>query len=330
MNGNRLAIAHPGSAWLAGAARVRIRPLTKGILSFAVPKLATVHGYSNPLGTISAASCYSIFLRHISLLASVGIQKVPKIVAELGPGSSLGTGYAALLAGAGKYYALDLIDFSDTALNLSVFDEIVEMFRQKKPIPSSGLHSLRFPDLDHYGFPEFLAFEPNAAFEKRAAEIREDIALKTGVFVQVAAPWTQLSILSPQSVDWIFSQSVLEYIDDLPAVYRALRQWLKPSGVTSHLIDFGCHGMTQDWNGHWALSDRVWFALRGRRPYLINRAPYSEHLRLAADTGFVAVLEKRSKRFDGLIAEQFAPLFRDIVDEDARTQMVLAIGRVAA
>jgi SAM-dependent methyltransferase len=305
-------------------------PLTKGVLSFAFPKLRTVHGYSNTLGTFSAASCYSVFLRHMSLLAKVGVQAVPKVVAELGPGSSLGTGYAALLAGAEEYYALDLVDFSNQAANLSVFDAIVEMFRRKTPIPASGLHSLRFPDLDRYDFPDFLGFEANAAFEERAAAIRQDIALSTGVFVQMAAPWTQLSILSPGSVDWIFSQSVLEHIDDLSAAYRGLRQWLKPSGYTSHLIDFDCHALTPEWNGHWALREPVWYALRGRRPYLINRLPYSAHARLATDNGFVTVLEKRNKRFDGLISEQFAPGFREIGDEDARMRMVFVISRLVA
>lgn len=32
-----------------------LKPLAKGMLSFAVPKLGTVHGYDNPLGTLAAA-----------------------------------------------------------------------------------------------------------------------------------------------------------------------------------------------------------------------------------------------------------------------------------
>jgi SAM-dependent methyltransferase len=307
----------------------RIGPLTKGMLSFAFPSLGTVHGYNNPLGTLNASSCYSIFLRHMSLLASLGVQKLPKIVAELGPGSSLGTGFAALLAGAEKYYALDLIDFSDPKVNVSVLDEIVGLYRRKAPIPSAGLHSRRFPDLDCYNFPEFLGFEPNAAFEERAAAIREDVALQAGAFVHVAAPWTQLSILGPSSIDWIFSQSVLEHIDDIAAAYRALSRWLRPSGYTSHLIDFSSHQLTSEWNGHWALSELAWFVLRGRRPYLVNRLSYSEHLRLARDNGFITLLEKRNKRFDGLIVEQFAPRFHSISDEDAQTGMVFVVSRLA-
>ena len=96
-----------------------LRPLSKGVASFRLPALATVHGYSNPLGTISADSCYSVFLRHMTFLRIAGVPQVPKVVAELGPGSSLGVGFAALIAGAEKYYALDLIDFSDPSVNLA-------------------------------------------------------------------------------------------------------------------------------------------------------------------------------------------------------------------
>ena len=139
--------------------------------------------------------------------------------------------------------------------------------------------------------------------------------------------WTEAAILRPHSVDWVFSQSVLEHIDDLDTTYRALALWLTPGGHMSHLIDFSSHSLTREWNGHWALGDVTWRALRGRRPYLLNREPYAAHLRRAAANGFVTVLERRNKRFDGLIPEQFAPPFRDMSEEDARTAMAFLVSR---
>ena len=62
------------------------------------------------------------------------------------------------------------------------------MFRNKAPIPASGLHSLRFPDLDDYGFPGFLEIEANASFDERIAAIRQDIASSTGNFVRIPRP----------------------------------------------------------------------------------------------------------------------------------------------
>src|SRR5580658_10289690 len=65
-----------------------LKPLAKGMLSFAVPKLGTVHGYGNPLGTLAADSCYSIFLRHLCLPRDAHLVDLRKIVAELGPGTN--------------------------------------------------------------------------------------------------------------------------------------------------------------------------------------------------------------------------------------------------
>jgi hypothetical protein len=65
-----------------------LKPLAKGLLSFAVPKLGTVNGYDNPLGTLAADSCYSIFLRHLCLPRDAHLVDLPKIVAELGPGTN--------------------------------------------------------------------------------------------------------------------------------------------------------------------------------------------------------------------------------------------------
>lgn len=308
----------------------RLKPLAKGLGSFVIPQLRSSHGYDNPLGTASAESCYSIFLRQLCLIQGAGVGGVPKVVAELGPGSSLGVGLAALIAGAERYYALDLIDYSDVDANLMVFDELVELFQNRAPIPASGVHSMRFPDLDAYHFPKFLAIEEPSAFNRRVGAIRSDFASAGNQFVKVAAPWTETAVVERNSVDWVFSQSVLEHIDDLEGVYRALGQWLKPTGLMSHLIDFDSHGKVREWNGHWAVGDRAWAALRGRRPYLINRAPYAEYVRLAEANGFETVLELRNKRFDGLLPEQFSPRFRSITDEDARLRMVLAISRRAA
>ena len=305
----------------------KLKPLAKGMLSFAVPKLGTVHGYDNPLGTLAADSCYSIFLRHVCLLRAAGVVDLPMTVAELGPGSSHGVGFAALIAGAEKYYALDLIDFSNTVQNLVVFDQIVAMFRERRPIPSSGLHSLRFPDLDDYLFPNFLAISTADRFENRIAAIRQDIASGSGRFVRVAAPWMEKAVIEANSIEWVFSQSVLEHIDDLERAYAALLKWLRPAGYMSHLIDFYSHGLTKEWNGHWALNDLTWRALKGRRPYLINRQPLQEHMRLWGENNFVTLLEKRNKRFDGLISADFAPRFRAISDEDARLRMVFLVGQ---
>ena len=212
---------------------------------------------------------------------------------------------------------------------MAIFDELVALFRRRAPIPASGQHSRRYPDLHGYDFPGFLDLGTDAAFAERASAIRRDIIEKRKEFVEAAAPWTEAAILQPHSVDWVFSQSVLEHIDNLDTAYRALAQWLAPGGYMSHLIDFSSHSLTREWNGHWALGEVTWRALRGRRPYLINREPYAAYLGRGTANGFVTVLERRNKRFDGLIPQQFASPFREISEEDARTAMAFLVSRKA-
>ena len=56
-------------------------------------------------GTDSARYCYSVWLRHLAMAHTNGLPTSPKIVAELGPGDSIGMGLAALIAGTEKYFA---------------------------------------------------------------------------------------------------------------------------------------------------------------------------------------------------------------------------------
>ena len=60
--------------------------------------------------------------------------------------------------------------------------------------------------------------------------------------LRYAAPWRDASVMQPGSLDLIFSQAVMEHVDDLPATYAACRDWLRPGGLMSHQIDFRCHG----------------------------------------------------------------------------------------
>ena len=70
------------------------------------------------------------------------------------------------------------------------------------------------------------------------------------------------------------------------ALTEPCTHWLKPSGYISNQVDFKCHGTAPEWNGHWRYSDWMWRLVRGRRAYLLNRAPISAHLALLKEEGF--------------------------------------------
>lgn len=285
-------------------------------------------------GTDSARYCYSVWLRHLALAhRNCWPGRMPGVIAELGPGDSIGIGLAALLSGVEKYCALDIVRYSDLQNNLEIFDELVKLFTNRAAIPADDEFPLTNPKLDDYAFPGDLlgddlldvALDPD-----RIADIRwsiEHVDAQQSK-IQYVVPWADPAVIRPHSVDMIFSQAVLEHVNDLPAVYAAMRQWLKPGGIMTHQIDYKCHGKADSWNGHWSYSDAVWKIVVGRRPYLLNRIPHSEHMRLLRKNDFDIVMEKPIRSESTLCRHQLASRFRSLSDEDLTTSGAFIVAGV--
>jgi len=93
-------------------------------------------------------------------------------------------------------------------------------------------------------------------------------------------------IVNPASLDFIFSQSVMEHVNNIQAVYDACNFWLKPGGLMSHRIDHSSHGITHSWNGRYEISDMLWNVILGKRPYLLNRLTPDQHIYTIESLGF--------------------------------------------
>ena len=257
---------------------MKIRPLIGGLATFfpIVNKLCA----RKTGGSLSARYCYSVWLRHLVMTSQKGGAQIPSIVAELGPGDSLGMGLAALLSGADLYYALDLVETTNVERNVEVFDELVELFGRRERVPDELEFPRIKPYLDSYEFPSQLLSNDHLdrmLAPDRVKLLRDSILNidSSDSVIKFAVPWHGTDIIVKDSVDHIFSQAVFEHVDDLENTYNTLHLWLKPGGLMSHQIDFKSHGTAELWNGHWQYSDWIWKMIRGRRPYLINREPYS-------------------------------------------------------
>lgn len=275
-------------------------------------------------GTDSARYCYSVWLRHLVMAHKNRLPTNPKIVAELGPGDSIGIGLAALVAGADQYFAFDVVAFAVAQKNLQVFDDLVLLFQKREPIPGDDEFPLVHPKLDSYQFPvEILTDERlNAALEaSRLVCVRNSIldSQSRESMLRYIAPWSDPTILAANSVDMIFSQAVLEHVDDLPSTYQAMYSWLKTGGFISHEIDFKSHGTAVEWNGHWTYSHFIWKLIKGRRPYLLNREPHSTHLRLLKESRFKIVWDNPVYSESGITKEDLAAPFREFTKEDLCT-----------
>jgi len=293
-------------------------------------------------GTVSARYCYSVWLRHLVLAHQHGLLQVPPTaVAELGPGSSLGIGLAALLSGSQSYTALDVVRSATDQANLLIFDELARLFLQKADIPGldefpnikPALQDSRFPNsilpdahLEKCLAPERLAClraalwqaSSNQSFSPRSSPPQSE-GSAGGNPIVYRVPWYDEQVIVETSLDMIFSQAVLEHVDDLPHTYQALYRWLRPGGFMSHQIDFSSHGTAKDWNGHWTIPDFNWKIMRGRRPYMLNRQPHSTHLNLIQSNHFEIAWDDRLPRPSTIRHEDLPPRFKFLSEEDLST-----------
>lgn len=299
---------------------MNLRQLAYGLISYLpwIPESL----YKGTGGTNSAAYCYCIWLRHLALAHSGGMREVPKVVAELGPGDSIGVGLAALLSGVDRYLALDALSHADAAVNVAIFDSLVQMFNERATIPAREVFSEHTLELASYAFPTHILVEERlqvALNPKRIAWLRSIVCGEApdSRVIDYRAPWGDVRDQDIGSVDFLLSNAVMEHVSDLPAAYRAMSLWLRPNGWASNHIDFRSHGLFSTWDGHWACPEWLWRLFMGRRSYLLNRAPLTTHRSLASTTGLVEEMIIRVERESE--AKYLAPRFRCMSLEDRKT-----------
>ena len=284
-------------------------------------------------GPTEGAYCYSVWLRHLSLICRDVPGFRPRVVAEFGPGDSMGVGIAALLSVAQEYYCVDIVDHTSVATNERVLDELVQLFRTRTPIPDQTALPRLYPRLNSYEFPggildsEVLQGHLTDSFVNR---IREAIRAQPGKqeLVHYIWPWTRAAVPA-NSVDLVFTQVALQDMDhtrgrdDLYDNLEAMANWVRPGGLMSHQIDFSCAG-GELWNHHWSYGSFTWKLIRGNRPYYKNRAPLSEYRRLLEKLGF-EVVAMHPVLSEGLPRQKLSQPFRELSDDDLRTRAALVV-----
>jgi hypothetical protein len=278
-------------------------------------------------GSDSARYCYSVWLRHLSILGSAGFRVSGAQVGELGPGDSIGIGLAALLSGAKGYIGVDLVAFAGKANLLEIFQELVQMYFNYETIPGQKEFPQVRPKLISYTFPQHLINCSDLAARAETVKRELNHGLTRSTLITYKAPWYSPDVITRSSLDLIFSQAVLEHVDALHETYSAMSAWLKPGGYASHVIDFGAHQLSPFWNGHWAYSEREWRLVRGRREYLLNREPLSTHVKHAEEAGFEIIQLLRDYDDRGLSPRSLAPSFQVLSTEDSRTRGAVMILR---
>jgi len=273
---------------------------------------------------------YGIWLKHLCLASQHTTAAYPRRVAELGPGLSIGVGLAALISGAEFYGGFDVIPFVRREDMPEVFDQLVVLFRKRtRPSNASG-----FPDyqdaLDSEGFPSNVLGADHlerALDPERLANLREQVLAfaRNGSecdhpSICYRAPWRHNGCKSDDGFDLVLSHTVLQHVVELEEAVQQLHRWLRPGGVTTHQINFDCHGVASAWNGHWACPEWQWSLALGRKDFLINRIPASVYVELAEKAGFEVVRVIRKKDLSGYPRDVFSDVWRNMSAEDAVTR----------
>ena len=282
------------------------------------------------VGTSSARYCYSVWLRHLVIAYKNGFVEHPKVVAELGPGDSLGIGLAALISGADAYYGLDVIEFANKESNMEIFDDLVELFLNKSSIPDDKEFPRLKPFLDSYEFPNYIFgdnYFKTILSKDRLDKIRDLIkpvsnCVSGDIPIKYIVPWDDEKVILKNSVDMIISQAVLEHVNDLAGSYIAMHKWLKPGGLMSHEIDFKCHRISANWDYHWTYSDFIWKLIVGKRKYFLNRHPYSVHISSLQNSGFKIICDIKNNTESSIKRKNLAKRFIEMSDDDLITSEV--------
>jgi SAM-dependent methyltransferase len=197
-------------------------------------------------------------------------------------------------------------------------------------LPDDNEFPRAFPRLTSYNFPSDIFTDVNLEKfldKSRIQSLRNELIdmKKQKNLIRYMCPWNDPKIIENDSVDVVFSQAVLEHVEDIKHTYRAMYRWVKKGGCISNQIDFESHGLSDEWNGHWSFSDVTWKLMKGNRPYLINREPLSKHLEAVQDAGFeiVSVIPVKtfpSDAYTGAIErDKLAQKFRNMSEEDFTT-----------
>jgi hypothetical protein len=269
--------------------------------------------------TEDPAYCLSVWLRHFNNWLRISPESVPGSVAEIGPGTTVGIGLCAIVCGARTYTGLDVSRYQQGSFTTSFLAELDRLFADKAYRRQRLQHAVT-------AHPKASAYVDDLAASKQCATAawervkQSDRQSQHGIHAcRTFSPWTDPEVIEPETIDLLFSQSVLEHVDDLPAAYRAAFTWLRYGGVCSHWIDFKSHGHSIYWNGHWAMRDWEWSLHRGRKLFLLNREPLDVHLRHVEQSGFSLVDVRRKVLDQGITRKQLAPRFRALADEDLIT-----------
>ncbi|MFM2232905.1 MAG: hypothetical protein RJB31_1606, partial [Bacteroidota bacterium] len=209
----------------------------------------------------------------------------------------------------------------------------VALLKKRTEIPNNDEFPLVQPVLDDYSFPLQILNDDlmkDMLSEERIAELRsaiENMDSSGSDQIKFFVHWEENTEIESGSLDYIFSQAVLQYVDNIDSAYEKMNTMLRQGGMMSHCIDFSSHGMTKSWNGQWLYSDAEWKFLNGNKKVILNREPKSSYLKSISNNGFDILLTKDLKKEIDFSRTKFHKKYSSISETDAKTAVSFIVSQ---
>jgi methyltransferase family protein len=232
---------------------------------------------------------YDIFDKHFAHARALADRSRPFTLLELGPGDSLSSALLGKAFGCSKVYLVDAGRFaaSDLAPYRQMAARLAEMGR-----PIAGM------DACH--------------------TVADVLALCSAEYLSAGVE--SLATIAADSVDFIFSNAVLEHIRlrDFVPLCRELRRIQRRDGLGSHTIDFKDH--LQESLNNLRFSEKFWEAEAiASSGFYTNRIRPPQMLAMLRDAGFtVEVLAERRWPKVPVARRKLARPYRELPEDELR------------
>lgn len=272
-----------------------LKAVGKGLITFVpgVSSLLNKRKKKSRHSSSNAEFAYSLWLSVLVFLRENNIKANLNNIGEVGNGGSLGLAFCAILTGSQKYYDLEFYDNININEQLRLLDQIAQLFQNKTPIRKYDSINIK---IKNYNFPADIVLpdrEQIFLIEKLRTEIESGFV--NSKLISIIDNWE----LAPRlALDFVFSRAVMEHVKDPSEVYASIKNHLKEGSYMFHDIELHSHRLTKSIDGHLQIKPFWWRIINGKRPFLMNRWTFTDHLNEVEKQGFLPVITERVMKFD--------------------------------
>ncbi len=229
---------------------------------------------------------------------------------ELGPGNSLGQAFLLCVLGAERCTAVDVRRYASAETGRGIYRRLLQQLEawvEEQQLPSPLSPEARRTRAEQL-LPVGMRF-PTLG-DRLSYEITDGRSLP----------------LPDACVNFVYSCSVLEHVQEIETVYCELARVVSSGGLCSHIIDLRDHHHSEPLD-FLRYGETLWSLMQGRSAGFTNRLRASDHLRFMEGTGF-EILEVRRKEADAAPpSHALAPRFRRYSEDELRTLTIVVTAR---